>query len=1092
MRTQAIALLFISLALQTMARGQTAAGNASVSGLVVDPSSAPVAEAKVTLRDQTRGQSRATQTNEAGVYYFPAVLTGKYELQVTKAGFDPYTIQNIQITVAQAARFDVKLHIGAVSQKVEVGAEGDGVQLLDTSNQIGTVIDRDRVANLPLNGRSYLQLGLISAGVSLPRSSSDVISGQSGRSDRSVQINGAFQSETGYTVNGISVRGMRVGESALSVSVAAIDEFKVNMNFFMPDQGPNPGIVNVVTKSGTNQYHGETYEYLRNTKLNARNYFSPGAEQLNRNQFGFVLGGPVQAPRLFNGKNRVWFSANYEGERQISRSSSTAYAATARMMNGDFSGVSTVIYDPASFNVATGKRTAFAGNVISADKLNATTKKLYNYYLAGSTESATTNLQRYVANKYNDDQAGGRIDAVLGPRQTLSGSYYWQDSPITAGSMMPLTGANYQSAAKLVTLQHTFTISPALVTIARFGFDYSKLLLQGEASSKGALLDELGITGTPDKRGITGIGISGYAGLGRSAGTNGNVDNNYQADYGAVWNHGRMLVQSGLGLRYHRLRLQNANSNALGSLSFQPTFTAQLTASAAGGYASAAGTGNSFADFFLGYPTSGALLGLPPYYYRYWDLYPYADLTYRASSTLTVNAGLSWYHNTIPDPQGASRNVPHALNQSTGLLMYAALGQIDPKVLNTQTHTWTPRLGVSWQPTPKTVVRAGSGIYYGESFLFETQFAMNAPPYTNTRTFSNSNPSASYILGQNIFPAGSTAAVTGDYAANLASGYSPFALNPDGKLPMILQNSLSIQQSLTPRTMLEVTYLNNEGHHLQNRYDLDQCRPLNGVPCVYSARPWTRYNSVLYSSNDGNSNYNALMLRMQRRFAGNLTFVADYIYSKNIVDGWEGNGGTASQISWCRSCDRGVASINMPQRFVGSFVAPLPFGHGRRYGASTNRTLNALIGDWSVSGIVTLSSGSPFSVSAANNTASVFSDYRANRACGGADDNLASHLRGNGMHYFDTNCFSRPAAGYFGNSGRNILTGPGVTNFDLSLEKGLRLTESVRISLRGEFFNALNHANFANPDSTVGDTNFGVITAAGAPRLMQVSAKLAF
>ena len=867
---------------------------------------------------------------------------------------------------------------------------------------------------------------------------------------------------------------------------------KVNMNFFMPDQGPNPGIVNVITKSGTNHYHGEVYEYLRNTLFDARNFFSPGAERLNRNQFGFVLGGPLRVPKLFDGRDRVWFSANYEGDRQISRFSASTNAATAAMLSGDFSRTPATLYDPETFSAVTGTRSAFPENVIPASRINPTTSKLLKYYRPGMSESSRINLYGNPGRRVEDDQSGGRVDAALSGRQNLSASYFWQDSPVTAEGLMPLTGASYLSAAKVATVQHTFAIAPALVAIARFGFSYSQLFLQGEAASQGELLTSLGITGTPDVRGITGISIQGYAGLGRSAGTNGNVDHNYQGDYGLIWNRGRALVQTGFGARHHRLTLQNANSNALGSLSFQTSFTAQLARPGSTGYTPVANTGNAFGDFLLGFPTNGAVLGLPPYDFHYWQLYPYVQTAYRLAPNLTLNAGLSWYHNTIPDPQGVGREVPHILNLSTGLLEYAALGQVDPKVLKPQYHTWTPRLGLSWQPTRKTVVRAGAGIYYGESFLFETQFAMNAPPFTNTRTIVNSNPTPTWVLGSNIFPAGDSPRVTPDYASTLAAGYSPFAQNPDGKMPMITQLNFSIQQSLGGQTMVEASYLGNQGHHLQNRYDINQCRPANGVPCVYSARPWTRYTSVLYSSNDGNSNFHSLILRAQRRMPGEATFVADYIYSKNIVDGWEGGGATGSQISYCRACDRALSSIHVPHRFVASFVAPLPFGRGRRFASQASRLVHLLVADWSVSGIVTFSSGGPFTVNAANNTASVFSDYRANRFCSGVDASLSSNLRSNGLKYFDTSCFQRPAPGFFGNSGRNIMLGPGVNNFDVSVQKGLRLNERAQVSLRGEFFNALNRALFNDPGSRVESPLFGVVTSAREPRLIQVGAKLTF
>lgn len=1090
-------LIVALIALHRPGIGQTSLGTSSLGGTVSDSSGLAVVGASVELTDVTRGLHRTAVTNDSGNYIISGLSTGQYSLKVVKEGFTTYTYNEFSIEVNQRATIDVRLRVGDLKQIVNVDVHGEAPLLETDSNALGAVIDNRRVEELPLNGRNFLQLAVLSGGVELPPagSNADRASAQTGHGSRTINIGGNPESVTTYLVDGIATRGSRLGESSLNLSVSDIDQFKLQMNFFMPDQGPNPGIVNVVTKSGTNQFHGEVFEFIRNGSLDARNFFSPTAEQLQRNQFGFALGGPVYIPKLINGKNRLWFHSHYEGTRQIQKFTSQAYTPDAAMFSGDFSAVAQPIYNPFSYDPNTGTRAPFPGNKIPSTLINPVAKALLPYYVPGSSvNQRPSNYFGQPRNTLNDDQFSIRGDYAISQSQSLAINTLHEDSPAIQGSLFPLAGALYPLSGTVAAAQHTWTISPALVNIIRLGFGRSTEYSAGEGASGPDLLSKIGITGTLDTRGITGIAVQGYTGFGRSSGPLGDVDNNYQLDEGLSWNHGNHSFQFGAGIRYHRTVQQNANANALGSLNFQPVFSAQLARNPAGQLAPQTSTGNSFADFLLGTPTSGQVVGLQPFHYRYTEYFPYIQDSWKVRRDLTINWGLSWYHLTVPNPQGADAQIPHSFNFQTGLLEYAALGEVSPQVIKPDYKDWTPRFGLAWQPSflKNTVIRAGAGIYYETGALIETQFDMVAPPFQPSLSITNNQfqPQPTYVLGQNTFPIISLPPLTHDFAASLPQGFTPFAVNENSKLPYITQWNLSIQHTFLRSDLIEVDYTGTSGHRQQNRYDVDQCIVTANFFCDPATRPWPRYNYILYSDTNGNLNYEALILRYHHQFSRGLTVMANYTFSKTITDGWEGGGSTQSQVANCRSCDRGIVSYDIPHHFVLSSVYELPFGRGKTFGRSWNRAADMIGGGWQVNAIVTLASGNGLTVTAPNRTGSNFTAVRANRLCDGRDDSLSGKLRSNGFVWFDKSCFASPAAGYFGNSGRGIMHGPGTNNWDIGIQKNVRLTESSRFELRAEFFNAFNHAQFNNPNTTAGDPNFGIISSARAPRLVQLAGRV--
>jgi hypothetical protein len=637
------------------------------------------------------------------------------------------------------------------------------------------------VESLPLNGRDFLQLALTSGGANTAVGNSNNVGTQTGHPDRTVILAGNMPQTTGYLIDGLATRGGRLGDSSVNLSIADIDQFKVQQSFFMPDQGPNPALVNVTTKGGGNDFHGQAFEYVRNDIFDSRNYFSTAKDNLKRNQFGGALGGPIR-------KDKLWFYGHYEGLRQVETVTSNAYAPTQAMFNGNFSALANTVYDPNTYSVTTGTRQPFPGNIIPANRIDPVSTNLLKYYMPGaSLAEHPSNLFGNPTNTLDDDQHGFRLDYAIGQKQMLFGQFLHQNDPALTGGLFPLTGTFFPNSSQLVVVQHTWTVSPTLINTARIGFVRNITLDTNQGLTAGHILGGIGITNTFDDRGVTGITLSGqgYAAFGHAAGDLGNIDNNYQVDDGMNWIRGKHNLQFGGSIRYRRTWQQNANAGALGGLTFQSLFTAQVSTNASGATTPAANTGDSFADFLLGYPVTGTMNGLPRLPYRFTQYLPYISDTWKVTRTLTLNYGASWFLSTIPNPQKWARNYMHSLDKSTGLLTYSALGQVRPQILSFDPKDLAPRFGLAWSPTmlKNTVIRAGAGIYYADSALIEMQFGMVAPPYSNTLaiTQSQTNPTPQYQLGHNVFPLLTFPAISPTFAASLSSGTNAFLLDPNSK-----------------------------------------------------------------------------------------------------------------------------------------------------------------------------------------------------------------------------------------------------------------------------------------------------------------------
>ena len=1097
----AVVLLSVCIGMTT----RTAAGQSTssvVEGVVQDVTGGGMPDCSVTLVNTETGGKQSTRTDDAGVYVFPSIVPGVYSLSISKEGFRTYSVADFRVTVSQRTTQNAVLQLGATADSVVVQAAGSAALLEPTSNELGTLIESVNVQQLPLNGRDFLQLGMLSGAVQDSGTLvSDFLTLQVGHPDRAIIIAGNEQDLTGFLIDGMSTAGTRLGQASLNVSVVAIDQFKVHQGFFLPSEGPNnAGVVSLATKSGTNSLHGEVFEFLRNDDFDARNFFDPPGSQpgpFHRNQFGGAVGGAIR-------RDKAFFFAHYEGRRQVLSDTAYATVPSAKMFNEDFSELLSLptpvqIFDPLTFDSMTGKRQAFPGNVIPSDRINSMAKELLAYYQSAPMLGAE-NVQGNPRTTDNYDQAGGRVDVSLSQKHTLFAQYIYENSPTVDGGLFPKSGYGYPLNTNMAAVQVTSTLTPRLVNEFRVGWVRPSVFYAGEAQA--GIQTDLGFTGTADPNGVPGIFLSGFnlstnptnASFGRNQGLIGNIDNQFQMHEGASFLKAKHEISFGLDIHYIRTIQESSNFYSRGGVWFSPIFSAQLAADGTGQLLPVAGTGNSFADFLLGMPQTGSVTSMPRTHVRWTAYTPYVQDVWRIRPDLTLNFGLGWNVSTPPNPSGNDKNYPHAFDFETGKVKFAALGQISPEVYKIDMNNFAPRAGIAWQPSfwRGTIVRAGAGIYYPPVNALYELFAITAPGVAIVQSLTNNptQPMPNYVLGQNVFPPMTQVPITPEFAENIKGVL--FALDTKLRTPYVQQWSVAVQHALTANMVVEVDYIGSQSRKLPIRYNADDCSVPDSLICDQTVRPYPQFPYIYMAANEATSSYNALVAKVQRQFSHGLSFAANYTWSKVLSNTEQGGAPVGlNQRGVCLSCDKGMAGFNVPQRFVASGVWELPLGRGKRFFGDASPLWNGFVGNWTVNAIATLSEGNPFTVLAAASTAmDPLTNFRADRLCDGRDSLANRDVRSNGHYWIDTACFARPAAGYFGNSGTNILTGPGVNNWDIGVAKLFPLRESMRLQFRVEFFNAWNHTQFLNPDSTLSDTNFGRITTARPAREVQFGLKL--
>lgn len=1078
-----------------LASAQT--NTSAIAGVISDATGAVIPSATVTVTEIATGQARTSSGSATGEYVVSQLPPGKYEVKVTARGFETSVASGVTVEIAQRARLDFTMKLGAVSEQVEVQARAT-VMDTDTAS-LGQTIEQRTIRDLPLNGRNYLTLGALSPGVipQIPASEgpASFVASTTGRPDRSILVGGQRESSTSYLLDGVELRNPRVGDTSINPSLDDVEEFKIQRNFFEPEFGNSPGIINVATKGGTNHWHGTVFEYLRNDAFDAKNFFSSTTEPFKRNQYGFSLGAPILKDKLF-------VFGNFEGIRQRLGVVQRGDFPRQDELSGNFT-ADAIIYDPLTFNSVTNNRQPFAGNVIPANRINAVSKNFFPYIPVVNTLPVQgANVVGTPVQKINDDQETVRVDYIISPKNALFGRQTWQNAPLIPASLVPDGGQQVNSSGTNEVVQLTTTVTPSIVNVARAYHSYANLF--GEqvpvSSNLAASIGITGVSTTPLNWGVPGVSWTGYSGIGSNGLTQGDRINSYELADSLSWIHGSHALKFGAEERQSRMFLDSDNGPR-GSFGFAASYTAALNPTTGN---PVTGTGNSVADFLLGYPTtmSGAV-GTSQTHFRFYTTNLYAQDDWKISRSLTINYGLRWEYVTPPVAEELSH--VFGFDFATGRQLFPTLGQIPKSILNPDHLNFAPRLGLAYNPqwVRSLTIRAGSGIYYDQTQMNEAQFTTNSPPTFFQQNLSYTGkglPQARF--GVNTLPVVNVPAISTSYVT--PPGTNVFAEELKGRKPREYMWNLSIQKSIGQDWLAEVAYVGSQSRLLSKRYNSDAPAVAGDLyNVVPGSEIFPNLGGMLYSSESGKGNYNALNTKLERRFNTGFSLLLAYSWSHSIDNDSGGSFGSPNLNPANFQLDKGSSDFDIRHRFVGSILYELPFGKGKTILGSASGALNQIVGGWQLNLIPTFQSGVNRTVTSPNTSTIAYITQHANAT--GINSGSSFTLNGQtiipgqgfgtnnkSLYWFNPYAFSEATPLTFGTSGRDIIASPAFFNWDISLFKTFPLHEGIDMTFRAEFFDALNQVRFDPPNLDSSSPFFGQIQSAEQPRIIQLGLRLVF
>ncbi len=1063
-------------------------------GQVTDPSAAIVQNAKVVAQNQATGFQATQFTSRNGSFHFSYLPVGDYSLHVTSPGFSEFEISRVVIDIDRVVNIPVRLDIRSRGDIVSVASIAANV---DVSPTLGNVISEREAVDLPLNGRDLTQLGRLQPGVA-PMTFGLLQAGGMARSSQAFSVNGQPPENNNYLLDGVSNVDSVNGGFALRTPVDAINEFRILTSNAPAEYGETSGATTtVITKSGTNNIHGDLYDFLRNDALDARNFFANRTEPLRQNQFGATLGGPIR-------RSKDFLFGYYEGQRITQGKTQAAIVPTDAQRNGDFSG----IIDPATgqpkplINEFTGQQ--FPGNKIPNFLINPIAAKALQLYPHANLSPSIFSSTEIGSNNY--DQGGFRYDHYFGNGDQIfarySGSTLHETDPLPiAGSSVPGFPVTNDIITNSATISYVHLFSPRTVETARIAF-LRNTFLQGAAQNH-TPASSLGFAYQPTLASEVGspyLIISGYGSLGNPiTGPQNTHQNNYEAYYSLASTRGNHNLKFGADLNRQQI-------NALLGIATNGFFVfAPFPAS------------DSFASFLLGQPVQffqgGGDFGRG---LRKWIVSGYAQDEWRVTPHLTLSYGLRYEINT---PYTDVRNRLNAWapgQQSTvrpdapaGLLLPGDKG-VPNGIAHVDYHEFMPRIGLAWDPIGdgRTSIRAGYGIFY-DGFTNGVggplQAAASALPWTEAYQLPGPGLNFADPYNGQKPPFVSQQFVRPATVLTVQSRLLP---------PYSQQWNFSVQRAFAGSYLLDVRYVGNKGTHLPRFIEAnpsiygpgatannaDQRRPYAG--CSDSLGTCA-FSSVGLIAGNNSSTYHALQVAFSRQFSHNLSFLAsywwskslDYISSLNIAGSAPtlvaGENDLAQNPADLRA-EHGPSLFDATHRFVLSGTYALP-----RWQAAP-RAFSLLSNGWQLNTIASFSSGTPFTVYDSNNaslqgSAPEITGFYSSRPNLVSNPNAGPHSP---AQWISRNAFQQLTPeqnpGQFGNEGRNAIRGPGLASVDLSLFKNFALSDSKRVQFRAEAFNTLNHANFALPENDLSSPAFGQILQSGSPRLLQLAVKFLF
>jgi outer membrane receptor protein involved in Fe transport len=1042
------------------------AQSTEVTGQILDASQSVVAGATAELTRVDTGDRRETVSSTEGYYSFPLLQPGIYDLTVKKDGFEAQITKGIKVETGQVSSVDITLTVGEISQQVDV--EAAVAQLQTDSSAVSHVVTNETITDMPLiDRRSYQLTRLNGFIVQLNSGSSATFAIAGGRGDN-----------TNYYIDGGTVQNVGMGTPDLYFDppVEAMQEFNVNLSEYAAELGRSGGgVIQMTTKSGTNDFHGSAYEFFRNTDLDANTYFSKAKPVLHYNLFGASVGGPIR-------RNKTWFFFNYEGRRQILATTQDLVVPTTAELQGNFTGQKVIT------NPFTGK--PFANNIIPASLLDPVGVKLAGFYpapnIAGAAgginfvanDPATTVVNNYVA----------RIDHTFNDTNRIYGRFLGQPDTTTTASIYPTPGTDnfgdmihdyyYNGSVTWVRNISASSFNELRLTLSR------RQTLSISAGANTELDEKIGLTGA-NPNFFPSVTVNGFASIGCTSCSNGQerlqtpVEAHQLADnYTKII--GAHQIKFGVDYRYGKdgdLYLSQAG----GAL----TFNNQAT-------------GNSVASLLLGWVNQGSVLATYHLHSRIDSYAGYVQDDWKVKPNLTLNVGLRY---DVDSPRrditghqnGFNPTEINPVSGTPGVITFSGINGASQYAHNWDLRDLGPRLGFAWKPAENWVVRGGAGILYAGEYDFAAPVILYTGFSTQGTFLSTNNGLTPAFMLANGFPA-----VSSPTLADLTPGYGAV---PIGKRPTtavqffdqnretgyLYQTTLDIQRQLTKSLLLDFGYLGTLGHDLSSVVPIS----INQVPTnelgpgnLQSLRPFPQFSNVqVLGDSLGRSNYQGLNVGIDKRLTSGLQFKANYTYAKFLDNlgsrddlgnpiGITGGAGAFTNY-YNQGSDWGLSGNDIRNRVVVSTIYELPAGRGKLFNPSS-RILSQILGGWSIGGIVEFHTGTPLSPFVLTNTTNSYSDGERPNVVGNPDTGPQTI-----KEWFNTSAFAAPAPYTFGDAGRSFGTGPNFFSTDGSLLKDFSV-ERFSAQFRVEVLNLTNHANFALPDTRLGSSTFGEITSLAA------------
>jgi hypothetical protein len=1090
------------------------ADTGTISGTVTDPAGAAMPGVKVTIVAIATNGRQTFVTDNDGRYSSGPLRVGEYQVEAELAGFKRLVRPKILLQVQETAVANLKLELGTINQEVTVMAVTDLVRTADASQ--GSVIEERRVKDLPLNGRDYLQLSLLSEGTLPPPGQGRTATGTNdgvGSRAGGFSAGGQRTTDNNYLLDGFDNNTDDTSfdtnqAEVIKPSVDAIQEFKVQTNAYSAEFGRAAGgVVNLTMKSGTNLFHGTAYDFLRNEKLDARNFFDPAkTPPFKRNDYGFTFGGPVI-------KDRAFFFFAWETLKRRESATVNNTIPTLAMRQGDFSALSVPVFDPLTYNPTTRARQVFPGNIIPANRIDPIARQLINLYPTPQNGNLSQNFIFNPPNREDVSRINTREDYQLSQRHQLAWIFNTQTDDIPASTALPAPAFGGNTRATNVQsygtgLTWTYIVSPGLVTSTKAGWFKDEFLINfsPEALALGNLAAKIGLQAPPSNLDVTypTMNVAGFTSLGA-----GNFEpvwsngQNRQIKNDTSWIKGAHTFKFGAESQWIQTNNVNARNEG-GSFSFSGRYSRNSLTNAGG---------SPVTDFLLGYVDSSTYSTSTRVEARAILMTGYFQDDWKVSPRFTANLGLRYeYLRPFEDKYNKLANFDIDTDPlHPQLLLESQVGKSN--FIHASPYNLQPRVGLAYQLIPeKVVLRGGYGIYspfqrfspFGDS----SSVVVN-PPY-NVAVSTSSDGITPASLLRNGIP-------TDQLALQNATSVSLASLQRDPSHSYSQQWNANVQYQFAANWMFQLGYFGVRGTHLANLVDANyvtslgpgninqrrrfkslfiplsipgQAGPVSGV--VISP-----LGSVLRQENTGNSIFHSMQAKVEHRFSSGFTVLASWIWSKGLGDIRGSNpegaapGSTYQNPSNLRQ-ERGLLDTQVAHSFVFSEIWDLPYGHGRRFGSNVAPWINAVLGDWSFGGILTLTTGRPFNITVNGNPANSGQTDRANLI----GDPYAVPGGQTVAKFFNTAAFAPNQPYTFGNLGRNAMIGPGFENLDCSLMKQATpfkvKDQPVNLQFRWEVFNLFNHPNFGFPGNVLGTPTFGQLTYANAGRKMQAGLKFIF